>query len=173
MNVLDHFSIPYKGLGSGIHEIKFSIEDEFFLAFDQPLIDNGVFEALLILDKRSDHSILTFEVEGYTVTDCDRCLESIKLPVTGSYTLHLKFSEEVSEEEEIVYLHPETSIINVAKYIYDVIGLSMPITKIYDCENDPNPSCNQTVLAKLGETNEIKNDDLPSPWDGLKGINFE
>jgi len=176
MNALDHFSIPYKGLGIGIHDLQFEIDDSFFAAFDSPIVDNGKFDAKLELDKRADHSILTFEIDGYTNTHCDRCLAAIKLPVNGKYKLHFKFTEDILEEDEIVFMHPETSIVNVAKYFYDVIGISLPLTKIYDCDSDPEANCNEAVLAKLGtgadDTKEQK-EDLPSPWDGLKGLSFE
>lgn len=175
MNALDQFSIPYKGLGIGVHELSFEIDDSFFKAFDAPIVDNGHFSAKLELDKRSDHGILTFEVDGYTNTYCDRCLAEIKLPVSGTYRLHFKFAENMFEEDEIVFLHPETSIVNVGKYFYDVIGISMPMTKIYDCESDPEANCNEAVLARLATDEEIEkqSDELPSPWDGLKGLSFE
>jgi len=176
MNVLDHFAIPYKGLGVGLHELHFQVDNDFFASFEEPVLDNGNFEVILHLDKRIDHSILTFEVMGHTVTTCDRCTAEIKLPVNGEYTLHLKFSESEVEEEEIVYLHPDTSIVNVAKYVYDVIGVSVPMTNIYDCENDPYKNCNEQVLNRLGpqaDDEQISNDEMPSPWDGLKGMNFD
>lgn len=175
MNVLDHFAVPYKGLGIGLHLLHFQVDNDFFGTFEDPLIDNGSFAVTLELDKRSDHSILTFEVNGHTNTACDRCLADIDLPVSGSYTLHLKFSEEVSEDDEIVFIHPDTSIVNVAKYIYDVIGTSMPLTKLYDCKSDPKANCDEAVLLKL--TSEVDNiedkNPLPSPWDQLKGMNFD
>jgi len=175
MNILDHFSIPYKGLGIGLHQFKFEVDDSFFAAFEDAVIQNGTFQVTLDLDKRSDHSIMDFQVQGHTGTSCDRCLADISLPVEGQYTLHLKFSEEVSEDDEIVFVHPDVSIVNVAKYVYDVIGVSLPMTKVYDCENDPESNCNEKVLSLLNDDSqeEVSNDPKPSPWDQLKGLNFD
>jgi len=175
MNALDHFSIPYKGLGIGLHQFTFEVDNSFFAAFDDAVLSNGVFVAKLDLDKRSDHSIMNFQIAGHTNTNCDRCLADIDLPVEGSYTLHLKFSEEVSEDDEIVFVHPDVSIINVAKYIYDVIGVSLPMTKVYDCENDEEPRCNNKVLGLLesDDKSDISDDPPPSPWDQLKGMDFD
>lgn len=176
MNVLDQFSIPYKGLGTGLHELHFDIDDSFFKAFDEPVLNNGKFKVKLYLDKKSDHSILNFEINGHTRTACDRCLADIDLPVYGEYTMHLKFSEDELEDDEIVFMHPETSIVNVAKFIYDIIGVSVPITKIYNCDSDENPPCNQKVLSKLSnEDHDIveSSEQLPSPWDKLKGLDFK
>ncbi len=173
MNVLDQFLIPYKGFGIGSHKIDFQIDSKFFAAFEDAVIDNGSFEVVLYLDKQSDHCVMDFEVKGFTKSTCDRCLADISLPVDGEYRLHVKFSELDVAEGEVVYLHPETSMINVSKYIYDVIGLSLPIQKIYDCENDPNANCNQAVLDVLDNNSPVSNEPKASPWDGLNEMNFD
>lgn len=177
MNVLDHFSIPYKGLASGIHNLHFQVDTDFFRAFDNALITNGSFKVDLLLDKRSDHSIMSFHIAGDTETTCDRCLEDMQLPVEGEYTLHLKFSELESEDDEVVFLHPETSIVNVARYIYDIIGLSMPISKTCDMQLKDNAGCNELMLQKMTgdqvEEKESEQSEQSSPWDGLKGLKFD
>ena len=66
MNALDYFSVPYKGLGNGIHHLKFFVDSDFFKEFEDSHLDNGNFEVNVELDKRHDHSILNFQIEAST-----------------------------------------------------------------------------------------------------------
>jgi len=174
MKILDHFSIPFKGLGNGMHSIEFSVNDSFFKAFENAQIDNGQFTVNLELEKKFDHSELFFDIEGFTKTTCDRCMEPISLPVRGSYKLLLKVSEDEESTDEILFISPETSTVNLAQVIYEYICLSLPLTKIYDCEDDENPPCNEQVLERLGfETEEEEDDEESTIWDSLKGLDFD
>jgi len=172
MNVLNHFSIPYKGMGNGIHEIEFQVEDAFFKNFEDSHISNGSFKIEVILDKKFDHSVLDFSIDGYTKTGCDRCLEKIDLPVFGEYQLHIKHSEEGESNDEIMFIHPETSVVNLAQVVYEFILLSIPLINAYDCEEDEKPPCNFDVLDKLNQDVEEKNQDNPI-WDSLNDLKFE
>ncbi len=172
MNVLDHFSVPYKGLGNGIHYLKFSVDSDFFKKFEDSHIDNGNFEVDVELDKRHDHSILLFEIKGKTNTNCDRCLSSINLPLQGSFELHVKHGENEESNDEIMFIHPETSILNLTQVVYEYILLSMPIIKIYDCGAEKLPPCNFEVLDKLNEGDKEEDGQQDNVWDSLKGIDF-
>lgn len=172
MNVLDHFSVPYKGLGNGIHQLNFSVDSRFFKEFEDSHIDNGNFNVNVELDKRHDHSILLFEIEGQTNTNCDRCLSQINLPLHGNYKLHVKHGEYEESDDEIMFIHPETSILNLAQIVYEYILLSMPIIKAYDCDGEENPPCNFEVLNRMNDNVEnvqIKDNNI---WDSLKDLDF-
>jgi len=174
MNVLDHFSVPYKGLGNGIHLFNFTVDSSFFKEFENSHIDNGNFDVDVELDKRQDHSILHFEIIGKTNTSCDRCLSLIDLPLHGNYKLHVKHGENEVSNDEIMFIHPETSILNLAQVTYEFILLSMPIIKIYDCDTEKLPPCNFEVLDKLNyeEEEDDESDEQSNVWDSLKDIDF-
>lgn len=177
MSVLNQYSIPYRGMGIGIHNLKFDVDSSFLGAFESSHLTNGQFEILVELEKKHDSSVLVFDVKGYTKTQCDRCMEDINLPLLGRYTMHIKMSEEGESNDEILYVHPETSVINLAQLIYEYILLSMPITKVYDCENDEDPPCNDEVLDRLEYDLDI-DDEQNDPhggsiWDSLKGLDLK
>lgn len=173
MNVLDHFSIPYKGMGNGIHTLKFSVDTDFFKEFEDSHIDNGNFEVDVELDKRHDHSILLFEIKGKTKTSCDRCLSPINLPLYGNFKLHVKHGENEESNDEIMFIHPETSILNLSQVVYEYISLSMPIIKVYDCDLEETPPCNFKVLNRLYKEEKEDSEEEKSVWDSLKNIDFK
>ncbi|MFT6335499.1 MAG: hypothetical protein ACI86M_000017 [Saprospiraceae bacterium] len=178
MNVLTHFTIPYKGMGDGIHNLDFDIDSDFFKAFEASHLDNGKFKVLVEIDRRHDSSVFTFNIDGSTKTNCDRCLESINLPMYGDFTLHVKHGADGESTDEIMYIHPETSTLNLSQVIYEFVLLCMPLVKIYNCENDEIPPCNINILDKLDDVEEKdkkeeKETTKNGIWDTLKGLELD
>lgn len=153
MNLLAEFTLPVMGLKFGETEFDFLIGPAFFSQFENSPISDGDLDVHLVFDKHSDMMLLDFDIIGTVKTECDRCLAPIDLPIDESCKLIVKFSEEVLnelEEDEIVFIHPETSELNVAKYIYEFIVLAMPMIKtLEDCENEPEPPCDFDTLNRI------------------------
>lgn len=172
MNPLKSYTIPILGLESGLHEFRFEVDSDFFKIFDNSLIESGLFEVILTVDKKINIVTLFFNIEGYMDTPCDRCLEPIKLPIEKKYELHLKYSDEYREEDEIIYITKNTHEINVGNHIYEMISLAVPIMKVYDCENDEDAPCNDEILDHLnsGDDSKAENDEDGSVWDILKDL---
>ncbi len=171
MDVLSHFLIPIKGLKDGKHLLQFDIDDNFFQHFENDEINNGHFSVDLELEKKPGVSELLFHFEGFSRMPCDRCLEEIKLPISGDFKLLLKYGDEESNEE-VIYIDPETPNFSVAKLIYEYILLSIPMIKVYNCEDDDPRPCNIEVLEKL-ENEADQAEKSNAVWDALKDINFE
>ena len=172
MKDLVPFSIPFKGLKNGIHQYQYRIDQSFFQHFEDSPVSSSDIDLSVQLDKRPDFIVLQFDFKGTVKADCDRCLAPIDLPVVDSQRLMVKLAEGVSEDPDIVFVHPEASNINVSSYIYEFILLAMPMIKVYDCENDENPACNFEMLEylKRGDEEE-KKDASPNPiWDELKKL---
>jgi uncharacterized protein len=173
MDKLKEFSLPIKGLKNGIHEYDFQIEADFFENFENSPIQNGYFDVHVTLDKRDAFFELVFDFDGTIQTECDRCTASIDLPFGDTQYLTVKFSIEESEDDaEIVFITHDTSIFNVAKYIYEFICLSVPYHKTYDCENDEKPPCDFDVLNRISDEPlaEEKEEENKNPFGDLKNM---
>ena len=152
------------------------IGNEFFSDFKDSPIKEGTFDVKFIIDIQEDMLVLTFDFEGSIKTDCDRCLVGIDLPIEGKGDLMVKYAEESNDEIDIVYIEKGTTELNVATYIYEYICLAMPVTDIYNCEDEPENVCDLKMLDYL----ENKSTDEPiekkedgssnSPWGELKNF---
>lgn len=173
MDGLIEYSIPVKGLHTGAHTFRFRIDRSFFQHFEHSPVSDGDIDLSLSFDKRPDLFVLEFDFEGTVKTECDRCLATIDLPVSGHQRLLVKFSEtEELEDAEVIYIHPDTQQLNVSKYVYEFIVLALPMIRVYDCENDENRQCNMEMLKYL-EQNEPSNGEDIEPeinpiWEQLK-----
>ena len=175
MKSLNHFTLPIWGLKMGMHEFDFQVDSEFFSHFEQNVIEQGEFNIKLYFDKRPDMFVLTFDFGGHVQTNCDRCLATINLPVKGSEQLMVKFADEEKEEGEIWYIARGRTELNVAKQVYEIIFLALPIIKTYDCQNDKQSPCDEEMLSYL-QPNEAEEDssedDLSNPFkDAFKDFN--
>ncbi|MEE9437779.1 MAG: YceD family protein [Saprospiraceae bacterium] len=173
MDVLNHYSLPYKGLSNGHHKIDFEVKNDFFQEFENAHIDNGTFSVEIDLEKKHDHSILDFVIKGTTKSLCDRCMATIDLPIYGEHRIHVQFGNEEGTNEEILYIHPETSTLHLAQLIYEYISISVPMIKTYDCENETERPCNEAVLKKLN-TEEQSHKQTSNPiWNTLSDLDLD
>ena len=163
------YSIPIQGLKIGIHRFKYTLDSAFFRQFEDSPIVEGLVEAVLELDIRSDMLLLDFQLEGYSEAECDRCTAAIHLPILTERQLVVKYGDaEGDEDDEVIFISRDTPEFNVAPYLYEFAVLALPITNTYDCESDPNPPCNRDVLKYLeNEADEGKSNPL---WDALKDL---
>jgi uncharacterized metal-binding protein YceD (DUF177 family) len=175
MEALVQYTIPVKGLGQGIHQFEFQIDRHFFQHFEASPIEDGAIKLKLTFDKRVDMFILDFVFEGTVKADCDRCLAKIDLPIADQQQLLVKLSiEQESDEAEVVYVSPEISKLNVAKYAYEFICLAMPLIKVYDCENEQERVCNDEMLAYLEQSEADEAQESENPiWEELKKFNSD
>lgn len=172
MKALIPFSIPVSGLRDGQHRFNFEVDHAFFAAFEDSPIEQGHLHVHLDFDKRPGMYVLEFTIDGTVQTPCDRCLENIHLPVNAEHRLLVKFSdEERPDEAEVIYVSPDLEKLNVARYVYEFIVLSMPIIKVYDCENDENAVCNEDMLSYLDEDASTESETIEEAnpmWDELR-----
>lgn len=176
---LKEFSIPIKGLKQEHYEFDFQLNSSFFSNFEESPVNESDISVYLELDKRTGIMELFFDIYGTVKTDCDRCLAPINLPIECQEHLVVKYSETEQEDtDEVIYIHPESSELNVARFIYEYICLAVPFTKVYDCENDEEPPCDFEMLKRIdGESNLTPNaekEDEPDSTLGdlLKNINI-
>lgn len=164
------YSIPVQGLKVGIHQFKYTLDNAFFRHFEGTPIEEGRVEVEMQLDKRSDMLLLDFKLDGYSEAECDRCTAQIHLPIQEERQLVVKYGKAESEEEEdeVIFISRDAPEINVARFMYEFAVLALPITNTYDCQNDPEPPCNQEVLKYLENgADESKSNPV---WDALKGL---
>ncbi len=168
MKKLGQFSIPLEGLKEGKREFIFQLDNAFFAEFENSPVKSGDFEARIDLEKKSNLIKLDIDITGSMGTPCDRCLADIALPLQMEDHLTVKYTDEASVEEEVIYITRDTHHLNVAKFLYECVCLHLPLIKVYDCrEEEPYP-CNEKILDKIaGEAEEEENGSNPI-WDQLK-----
>ena len=185
MDALIQYSIPVKGLRLGVYEYNFHINREFFSCFESSPVTDGDVRVHLQFEKQQSMFVLDLEIEGTVNTECDRCLAPIRLPIADQRSFVVKFStEEESDDDDVVFIHPDTQKFDVSPYVYEYVVLAIPMVKTYDCENDPTVECNREAIDRYilrtdeeewldePEAEEEAQPDAENPiWNVLKQLN--
>ena len=177
MDPLISYSIPIQGLVNGIHHFDFQIDRSFFDNFEDSPIEESDIQLSLEFDKRPDLFVMMFKFEGSIKTACDRCLANIDLPIHGEQRLlvKLRVAEEESNDPEVIFIQPDAQKLQVAPFVYEFICLALPLIRVYDCEEDEHPQCDEEMLQYLEQKpKEQLDDDTPTDnpiWEELKKLN--
>lgn len=177
MKGLREFEIAFVGLKLGLHQFNYDIDQRFFSFFkDSPVQDCQV-KVKLELEKKETFFVLKFFIDGAVRTECDLCLEPFDKQIFGDFTCYVKFSEKASslkDEDEVIFINPDETILDVSHLVYEYIILCLPIQK-RGCEKPgEEPQCNKEVLKyiineKIGQEKKEDKDADPR-WAALKNL---
>jgi uncharacterized metal-binding protein YceD (DUF177 family) len=170
--VVREFSVNIIGLSKKAHEFKYTLGKAFFDEFGKDLLDEGQFEATVVLDKRETFIEGSFTIKGTARLICDRSLEPFDHPIESKHKMVFKFGEEEIEvSDEIEVISPDKQSLNIGQYLYEFIGLSLPMKRIhpkYQIENDDNDEGG--IIYSSSPENEKEEDTIDPRWEKLKKL---
>ncbi|MGB3545414.1 MAG: DUF177 domain-containing protein [Saprospiraceae bacterium] len=177
MDSHQQFILPVRGIGLGLHTFTYEIDGEFLRSFEDSPLRDGRLELSIDFTKQDRTYTFDFRFSGSVNTDCDRCLAPIDLPIKGGGTLIVKLKDDLTggpvEQDEVVFIAPETAHFNLAPFVYEYVVLALPIISVYDCrEGKPPYPCDEAMLDRLEQptASEDESAPKPSPWDVLKQL---
>ncbi len=132
VNTLRQYDINIIGLETKRYEFAYTQTDEYFQVLEQQIITHGQTQTNLTLDKTETMLRLGFAIRGTVQRTCDRSLDVYDEAVDTRQTLFMKFADRNEElTDEIELIERNTATINVARYIFDYIVLSMPMKSLH------------------------------------------
>ena len=178
MNALREYDINIVGLENKRYEYDFASGDAFFTALEQELIRRGHVQTHVVLDKSETMIRLDFHLVGTVEQTCDRSLDEYEEPVETRQMLLLKFgdhNEELSDEIELI--ERNTVTINVARYIFEFISLSLPMKRLHprfrDEEEPEDDASNVKLIYSSGPATDDEDNDEPATdprWAALRKL---
>lgn len=180
MKLWKSFDIEIFNLSNSKHEFRFNLDDSFFEMFPHGLLTKGKANAEIILDKSETFINAYFKIEGAVELICDRSLENFDNPFEVDEHIIFKFGEEEKElSDDIIIISKNAQRINVAQYIYEFIGLTVPMKKIhpkYKDEDDDDLDVEGKLVYTSGpdtaDDEPDKDNDAPVDprWEILKRL---
>ena len=175
---LKKYDIDIYGLEEKSYHYDFESDDAFFAELNQELIEQGKFKASLVLEKSATMIQLFFTIDAQVSLVCDRSLEVFEEPIQIKSRHIMKFgdhNEELTDEIEII--HRTTTRINVARPIFDLIALSLPMKRLHPRYRDEEDVADQDevlVYSTAAGTDQAPDEPTevkPDPrWDALKKL---
>ncbi len=171
MKNLPQYSIPFKGLNDGLHELTFKVDADFFRHFEESYLHDGNIDVKVDLDKRPSMMVLDVGFSGTVKTLCDLCGDEGDLQIEGAEQLLVKFTDNPGDEEQVIYLTFGENELNLASHFYELIALSVPIRKVPCADKEGEPTCDSEALNFIGSDNQDKDDNAINPiWAELEKL---
>lgn len=170
------YSVNIVGLSNSIHHFDFEIGDEFFRKYGTDLLSGGNFQAHVTLNKHETFLEVDFSIKGNARLICDRSLEPFDYPMEVKSMIVFKFGDTDEElSDEIIMIHRDTVKLELGKYMYEFLGLAVPIKKLHPKFQDEEDDDNEEgkIVYTSGSSTESKNDDdheIDPRWNILKNL---
>jgi len=164
------FSVNIIGLGNQAHEFKYRLGKQFFDEFGKDLLEEGNFEATVVLDKHETFIEGVFSFTGTARLICDRSLEPFDYPLESSHKIVFKYgTEETEVTDEIVVIPHDKSNLNVGQYLYEFIGLSLPMKRLHPKFQEEMDDDDDETNGKIIYTSSAESEGEIDPrWEKLK-----
>jgi uncharacterized metal-binding protein YceD (DUF177 family) len=167
MRVKHPYIIPFIGLKLGTHTFEFELGDAFFADFEYSEISNADFQVVVTLEKKSTMMEVTMELTGSMQWPCDRCGETVEVPVSGTDHWVINHGEHTENGDDDIWVFgPQEFQIDIRQRLFELAHLSLPARRTHD-EGD----CNADVMSRMSELETA--DDSDSKWIALKNMKLE
>lgn len=178
------YDIDIFRIADGEHTFEMEVNDEFFALFEHSFIEKGNAHVEIVLNKSTRMLTLDLHVEGKVELECDRSLETFDYPIDLNERLIVKYGEEEEElDDDVLVITRNTQKINLAQFIYEIIGISLPMKKIHpdyleeeDEEEFDEVSEGRLVYSSLEEEDDSEVEEKPEEdttdprWAILKNL---
>lgn len=147
MGKFDEYRIDLKGIQATPVEYNYLLDSIFFAHIDGQEVQKGRVKAKVVVRKTAGAYELNFHTEGFVWVQCDRCLDEMEQPISGTDKLMVKFGKEYGEEgDNLIVVPEEEGAINIAWFIYEFIALAVPMKHIH-----APGKCNKTMTGRLAK----------------------
>ena len=151
MELEQKYSIAYKGLKNGLHEVDFDVDGALFKAYESKEIKDGRCKVHVGIDKSDTQLILDVTIDGHVVCECDRCLEDCTIPVHFDGRLTVFVSDHQGEYDgDYMWVSPDEEDISLMQYIYESIVLSLPYRRVH-----PDGECDPDMMVRFTPATDV------------------
>lgn len=167
---MEDYRVNIVGLSNKVHHFDFAINDGFFNRLGKDIVSKGSFVARVTLDKHETFMEVTFDITGAAKLICDRSLDPFDYPVELHKLIVFKYGDEDQEiNDEIMIIHRDTVSLELGQFIYEFIGLAIPMKKLHPRFSDDRDT-NGDELIYSSVTEEKKTEDTDPRWEILKKL---
>jgi uncharacterized metal-binding protein YceD (DUF177 family) len=174
------FELAWQGMKLGEHHFEYLLNDDFFANHEGSLEDIVEIEAKVALRFVRHESFfeMHFDIGGYIVTPCDRCGDEFRMELWDEFDLIVKLDdsereEEIEEDADVVFIPRSETVLDISRWLYEFVVLSIPLQRIHPVDADGNATCNEEALRLLGKLAEQPDEPKNDIWKGLKSINIK
>ncbi|GHS87413.1 hypothetical protein FACS1894201_08680 [Bacteroidia bacterium] len=142
------FSLKFSGLANGVHVFHFETTTDWFRAYRYEEIDQCRVNIDVRLNKSERMMVLDFVFAGSITVSCDRCLDSLEIPVQHTEQVIVNFGQTTQFDEDAWMVSEKEFQIDLSDFIYETIVLQRPVSAMHALED-----CNPEMINRLQQIN--------------------
>ncbi len=178
MKGLRTFDIDIVSLSNAKHYYDYTLDSTFFENFEDSLLEKGQLKVTVMLNKSETMIQATIAVEGWVELICDRSLDPFEFQINTNDQIIFKYGKEYAEiSEEIITIPFETQKLNLSQFIYEFIGLAVPMKKLHPkfIQEGEEENAEEETLHIYStpidlDEDELKDDEIDPRWDILNKL---
>lgn len=172
------FEIAWQGLKPGPHTYVYDIDDRFMLEREpDDTFKDWNARITLGFDKHESFFMLHFDIDGHVTVPCDRCGDEFKLRLWDEFDLVIKLTGDdagkIDDEDDVVFIPRSETVIDISKWLYEFLMLSVPLQHIHPEKEDGSSGCNPQALNLLDKLSEPAEPAKNPMWKGLEQLKPE
>jgi uncharacterized metal-binding protein YceD (DUF177 family) len=151
-----------------IESFEYELTDTFFQLFEDSIVNKGKLQAKVDVLKTPTLVQMNFIIDGFVELTCDRSLDLFDYHIISDKKLIFKFGEVEGEiSDEIIGVSKDVVKINIAQYLYEFIGIEIPMRKLHPkFQNKTNEEdSSETELIYTTSKNEETSNTIDEPID--------
>jgi len=167
---LKDYNIEIYNLSDTRHFYQFSFDNSFFRLFEGSLVKKGKGIVDVTLDKSPTFLNLNFKIKGVIELICDRSNDPFDYPLDIDCDIILKYGDDKVELSDTIAVIPwDTQRINVSQYIYEFVGLGIPLKKLHPrFKNDENGD--EVIYSTESKSGKKKTNEIDPRWVELQKL---
>ena len=171
---LEQFKIDLKALTEEVTPLEYQLDDQFFQLLEGSQMQGGSMHVSGSIRKAVGFYELLLHAVGTVYLPCDRCLETMSLPIEASQRLIVKLGSENQYDDDVITVDEKEGLLDTAWLIYESIALAVPIQHVHQPGD-----CNDAMSEKLKELSAARSSDADAQetidprWEKLKGLKIE
>lgn len=141
------FDINLRSLSVGRHHYEYLLDTEWFEGIEGAEVKDGEVSVQVEVNHTGYVYEFLFRLNGRISLPCDRCLETMSLPIDLENRLLVKLGPEYNDEDDSLLIVSEgEGSLNIAWLLYEMIALSVPLKHVH-----PEGECQPEMSSKLHE----------------------
>ncbi|MCM1080083.1 MAG: DUF177 domain-containing protein [Bacteroidales bacterium] len=151
---IDNLRLDIKALPEGDSAVTVRLGGDFFSAMEASDITQGDVRVDVSIRKTAHFSDVTFRAIGTVEIPCDRCLDPMEQPVDARQHLTVKFGSEYSEDDDLITVTEDNSVLDLSWLVCEAVILSLPVKHVH-----APGKCNRAMIQLLSEHSATRSDD--------------
>lgn len=171
---MEKFVIDIYKMRNKLHQFEFEVDEVFFSSLEQELVKSGKLKAKIDLEKNDSFIGMDVNIQGTVELICDRSLDPYEHPIEEHRKVIFKYGDQEQElDHDVVMITNNTQQLDIGKYIFEFVGLALPMKKLHPRFEDNDDELGSLVYSSSDNSDSEIQAETDPRWTKLNDLKKE